>query len=119
MQASDPVLDPDVIASLKELGGEDEPELFVELVDLFLEDARAHLGFLSEALERGDALAIERTAHTLKSSCGNIGAKRLSRSCADLEQLGKHSRLEEAAELVRLAIGQYEEVRSALGAERA
>ena len=36
-------LDPEVIASLVELGGEDEPDLIVELIDLFLEDAAVRI----------------------------------------------------------------------------
>lgn len=111
-------LDLDVIATLKELGGDDEPELFLELVDLFLQDATAHLDGLQDALERGDPLALERTAHTLKSSCANLGAARMSRLCFELEQLGKARSLEGAGELVQQTVDSFASVSVALEAQR-
>ena len=50
------ILDMTVIDTLKSLGGDDEPELFIELVDLFLEDARGNFEALSRALDEVDAV---------------------------------------------------------------
>jgi len=100
------------------LGGDEEPGLFVELVDLFLEDARGNFEALRAALERSDAEALEHTAHTLKSSCGNVGALPLSRICFQLEQLGRARRLDGAAELVRNALDEFDQVCLALVSEK-
>jgi HPt (histidine-containing phosphotransfer) domain-containing protein len=113
------VLDMGVIATLKELGGDDEPELFVELVDLFLENAKTNFKALSEALDRADPQAMERTAHTLKSSCGNVGAVGLSEACFKLEQLGRAGRLEGAAQILANALREFDEVCLALNSEKA
>lgn len=113
------VLDRSVIEMLKSLGGEDEPELFVELIDLFLADAGRNFETLHAALDGADAETLERTAHTLKSSCGNIGAAGLSRICFKLEQLGRSGRLEGAAEILESAFAEFEEVCTALEGERA
>lgn len=112
------VLDMGVIATLKELGGEDEPELFVELVDLFLEDARGNFQNLRDALDRADAQGVERAAHTLKSSCGNVGATGLSATCFKLEQLGRAGRLDGALRLLEGALDEFEEVCQALNSEK-
>ena len=115
---TEPVLDPGVIAGLRELGGEEDPGLLVELIDLFLADAPAHLERLAESLAHGDAGGLERSAHTLKSSSANIGALYLSSLCRQLEAAGKHAALEGSRALVRETQQHFEHVRQALEALR-
>jgi HPt (histidine-containing phosphotransfer) domain-containing protein len=112
------VLDMGVIATLKELGGDDEPELFMELVDLFLEDARGNFDSLRAALDAADPRGVERAAHTLKSSCGNVGAVGLSATCFKLEQLGRARRLDGALQLLEGALSEFEQVCKALDSEK-
>ena len=112
------LLDMEVIEMLKALGGDDEPGLFVELVDLFLEDARGNFEALSDALERADPEALEHTAHALKSSCGNVGARTLSKTCFQLEQLGRARHLGGAAGLLEAALEEFEQVCLALISEK-
>jgi HPt (histidine-containing phosphotransfer) domain-containing protein len=112
------ILDMDVVETLKALGGDTEPELFVELVDLFLEDARGNFDALRDALDRADAEGVEHAAHTLKSSCGNVGALPLSETCFKLEQLGRARRLDGAAGLLESALDEFEQVCLALVSEK-
>jgi HPt (histidine-containing phosphotransfer) domain-containing protein len=107
-------LDMQVIASLKELGGEDDANLFFELVDLFLQDSRAHIGALERALEQNDVRSLERVAHTLKSSSANLGATNLSRLCFELEQRGRAGQMLGAGELLARAKTEYVHVKRAL-----
>jgi two-component system sensor histidine kinase/response regulator len=44
---------------------------------------------LREATEGGDAPSVERVAHTLEGSCGNMGATRMAAICAELEEAGR------------------------------
>jgi HPt (histidine-containing phosphotransfer) domain-containing protein len=111
-----PIVDSRVIQSLKELGGDEDPGLFVEVVDLFLGDAETKLHDLSRALASGDVKLLERTAHTLKSSSANVGALRLSRLCLEIEMLGRAARTDGAQELVGEAARLYAESRTALEA---
>ncbi len=53
---------------------EGDVELLRQLVELFREDSARHLRDLRAALERGDAKAIERSAHALKGSTSNFCA---------------------------------------------
>jgi HPt (histidine-containing phosphotransfer) domain-containing protein len=121
MKSSDheSVLDLETIATLKSLGGDDEPELFVELVDLFIADARNLIATLQRAVRERDLRTLECTAHTLKSSCANVGALSMSKVCLELEQLGREAKLTGAEGLVERAAEQYERVRIALDAQKA
>lgn len=114
----DPVLDSEVLNALKELGGTDEPDLFVEIVDLFIQDAEQQVTHLQGALASGDIRLVERIAHTLKSSSANVGALRFSKLCFELEQLGRAAKVEEAAALVRDVSSHYVDVRKALEAAK-
>ena len=80
------VLDLTVIQGLRELGGEDEPNLVLELIDLYLLDAPQRIAEIRHALATGDWKLLERAAHTLKSSSANIGARGLSQLCTELER---------------------------------
>ncbi len=111
------VLDQQVIASLRELSGEDEPSLFAELVQLFLEDTPDRIHQLSEALEANDAHSLERAAHALKSSAANLGASTLSGLFREIESVGRSQQLERAAALIQESRQEYERVQHALQAE--
>lgn len=79
------VLDDSVIAMLRELGGDDEPDLLEELVEVFLADAPGRIRDMRAAIDRGDLELLERAAHTLKSSAANLGALVLSEHARQLE----------------------------------
>ncbi len=111
------VLDHEVIASLRELSGDDEPSLFAELVQLFLEDTPDRIHQLSQALEANDAHSLERAAHALKSSAANLGASALSALFREIESFGRTKQLERAAALIRESRQEYERVQHALQAE--
>ena len=73
---------------------------------------------MRQALSQGDLRALQRAAHTLKSSSGIVGAKALSKGCEDLEMLCRSGSLNGAQELVARIDAEYGELRGALDAER-
>ncbi len=79
------LLDAEVIESLRELGGDDDPGLVQELIEMFLEDAPQRLDEMLQGLESGDYDLMQRSAHTLKSSAANMGAMVLSQVCKRME----------------------------------
>jgi signal transduction histidine kinase/DNA-binding response OmpR family regulator len=111
------VLDRTVIEGLKELGGEDDPELFLQLVGLFLEDTPRRMRDLVRALESQDADKLERAAHALKSSAANLGATSLSDLFKGIEAAGRAQDLPQAQPLVQQSEREFERVRAALQAE--
>ena len=94
------VLDMSVVDSLRALDEVGGASLFEELVELFIQDAAQQVRSLEQALGDGDARAIERSAHTLKSSSASLGATRMSELCFELERLGRAGRLDGAQGLV-------------------
>jgi HPt (histidine-containing phosphotransfer) domain-containing protein len=48
---------------------------------------------IGEAVQSGNAAAMTRAAHTLKSSSAQLGAARLSALCKDLETSGRADEL--------------------------
>jgi signal transduction histidine kinase/DNA-binding response OmpR family regulator/HPt (histidine-containing phosphotransfer) domain-containing protein len=117
MSETQPVLDQGVIASLRELGGDDDPGLFIELVNLFLSDTPERLRALGEAMEHRDPTALERAAHALKSSSANLGALELSALFRDIEAAGREKDLSRAAKLVARTQPEYQRVEAALRSE--
>jgi HPt (histidine-containing phosphotransfer) domain-containing protein len=85
MEAS---VDQEVLERLRRLQGEDDPDIVAELTGMFLKDARSRLEAVEEALQKGDAPAVERAGHALKGGSGSMGAKGMSGLCAQLEDVG-------------------------------
>jgi len=113
----DKAVDPEVLESLRELGGEDDPGLFLELIELFLEDTPQRMKQVEEALARDDADGLGAAAHALKSSCANLGALKLSELFKEIEFAGKESDLERARPLVNLSSEEYGRVEQELRAQ--
>jgi len=113
--AEDP-LDPEILASLRNLAGAGDPGLLEELVGLFVEDAEPRLAALREAIEAGDAGAVERSAHTLKGSAGNMGASRMSEAAARLQDAAAAGDLEGASGMLDELEAEYGRAKPALEA---
>jgi len=69
---------------------------------------------LKTAGESGDAGAVRREAHSLKSSSANLGATGLVALARELETLGRAGRLEDVPALTERAQRMYERVREKL-----
>lgn len=67
-------IDLDVIQELLDLCDEDDVGLIAELVELFLRDAPARVADVIDGCAQGDLARVERGAHALKGSAGNLGA---------------------------------------------
>ena len=85
------LIDRDV--ALARVGG--DVDLLKEIAVLFLEDYPRVLLELRGALETGDAKSIERTAHGLKGSVANFGARAVVEVAFLIEQLGRAGKLAE------------------------
>ncbi len=110
------VLDREVIEMLRDLGGEDEPELLAELVAVFLADAPQRLHDMQQGLAQGDYELLERAAHTLKSSAANLGARLLSERARELEAAARARSGERLKELATSCQHSFDEARQALNA---
>ena len=109
------VVDPAAIERLLEMTGGD-PEFLRELITTYVEDGAAQLIAMRDAVSRGDAEALVRPAHSLKSNSASMGAEGLANLCRALEADARAGRLDGAAERVSEATSEFEDVRIALDA---
>jgi HPt (histidine-containing phosphotransfer) domain-containing protein len=112
----DHVLDERILKELRDLGGEDDPGLLAELIDIFLQDAPQRMSEISNGLKCGDLKIVERAAHTLKSSSANIGALGLSSVCRQMEQIARERKSDGIQALVNQSQQMMKDVDSALRA---
>ena len=95
----------DVVAELRELMGQMGTQPLQHLNDVFQQSSQNHLQGMRAALEEGDAEDLGREARSLRGASGSLGAQRMARVCATIEEqaragdLGARGRL--AAELER------------------
>ncbi|MEG3881399.1 response regulator [Microcoleus sp. herbarium7] len=75
--------------SAKIVEGLREVEALDEAIDIYLETAPELLRGISAALYSADPLALRRSAHSLKSISGTLGAFRLFELCEELEIIGR------------------------------
>jgi HPt (histidine-containing phosphotransfer) domain-containing protein len=84
-----PLVDGDVIDDLRVVMEDDFPDL----VQTWLHDMPVQVGAVHAAGVSGDAQALFRGAHRLKSASGSIGALRLSELARRLELQGRQGNL--------------------------
>jgi two-component system, sensor histidine kinase and response regulator len=75
-------LDRPILDGLRAYGG---PRILVSTIDSFLQHAPQRLQSLADALGRGDLEQTTWAAHSLRGSCGTVGALGLAQACARLE----------------------------------
>ena len=78
-------LEASVLLSWRELNPDGWQEVVGEIINIFLEHGPRQHGVLLKAHSRRDRQGIAAAAHTLKSSCGNVGAMRASRLLETIE----------------------------------
>jgi HPt (histidine-containing phosphotransfer) domain-containing protein len=89
-------------------------DLFKEIAHLFLSEVPENLSKIRDAMERGDARALEQIAHYLKGSIGNFGAQRAHEAAYRLELLGREERVSEADEALCVLEKALEELEAAM-----
>jgi signal transduction histidine kinase/CheY-like chemotaxis protein/HPt (histidine-containing phosphotransfer) domain-containing protein len=91
-----------------------DPEILRDVIGVFLECGEKTAVQMREALDAGDARGVERTAHSLMGSLGNISAKPARGLAATLEQQAKGARLADAHETFVLLRGEMDRLQGAL-----
>ncbi len=116
--AFDTAINHEALRRFQTMMGEDNPDALADLIDGFLSEAPRLLEQIHQALAARDMPALQRAAHTLKSTSALFGAETLSSLCKELEAMAHAGTLDGADH----AIGRIEEelrrVRKALEQER-
>ena len=92
----------------------EDPTMFDEIVSLFISETDARLAKIRAALTAQDFSAAAQTCHTLRGSCGALGAERLAHLCSALEaSLGETATIQARA-LLSEADQEFSRVRQVL-----
>ena len=116
-KAMDEIIDPVVIAGLRQLHTPAQPNPLAEFIDLFLREAPAELDAMSEAVSKNDVTSLSRVisaASALKGSAGNLGARNLAALCEEIEQTAKNWLLTDAKPIIEQARQEFDRVRAVL-----
>ncbi|HEX2729257.1 MAG TPA: response regulator, partial [Rubrobacteraceae bacterium] len=113
------IINLDALNGLRQLQGEEEPDLLKELISLFLDDARERMEYLGKAIEQESAEKIQREAHTLKGSSSNMGAVGMVRILGEIEQAGASGELGPTPDLFAQLTAEFDRVHEILLEESA
>jgi HPt (histidine-containing phosphotransfer) domain-containing protein len=111
-------INPRVIGELRALGSGSNPRFLSEIIELFLKETTQRVAQLRKSLETRDAIGAERISHTMKGSCGNIGAARMSAMCDQLRTPLRQALWAEAEKVLAEIELEYGRVAEALEAEK-
>ena len=107
-----------MLSSLSLLGGDGTPAFLYELIDAYLEDCPARIAAIKEALAASDGALLNRAAHTLKGSSGNMGAVALAAQCDALQTAAMAPDFISAAAIAGTVLAEYAAVERELRAIR-
>lgn len=79
-------IDLSVLISLEDAQVDGEPDLIVDLIDLYLDEAPRRMAGMAALLAQRDWLSLARAAHSLKGCSGVLGAGRTPQLCEAVEQ---------------------------------
>jgi HPt (histidine-containing phosphotransfer) domain-containing protein len=108
-------LDPVVFGDLRSFTS---PGFLIEAIDRFLSETPARIEVLHDAVAKGDEDYFTRRAHSLRGSAAILGALRLMKLAAHLEERGLREPRDESAALLQSVELEFETVRAALLEER-
>ncbi len=116
-----PVVDLSALKELKALQHQGVPDLLEQVIKTYIETAPALLEQIGQGINRGDGKLLCQSAHSLKSSSGNLGAWTLATLCKDLEMTLKSSSVqdEQLSILFEMLKAEFEQVQRILCEELA
>jgi CheY-like chemotaxis protein len=106
----------DNIRTLQRPGAAD---LLERVITLYLDNAPRLVQSMREAIAAGDGDALQRAAHTLKSSSANLGALELAGLCKEMEVQARAGRLADPEQWIGRIEREYTRVCAALPREGA
>jgi HPt (histidine-containing phosphotransfer) domain-containing protein len=108
------VLDMSIIDELLSLSDDGDPELLVDLLHMFLQDAPTKVARIAKGLQAGDLTEVEHASHSLKGSSGNLGATHVQHVCESLQVASRKGEKEKIGPLVEQLLADYSLAEAAL-----
>ena len=91
---------------------QNDRELLIELLDIFLEDCPAKVNAIEEALEKNDFAQLRDIAHSMKGASGNISAKRIYELFLQIEQMTKNNDISAIPQCLKELDAQLQDLRA-------
>ena len=85
----------DALQRIRDAVGDDD-EIVADILQSFVDEVDGLLDRLAAAAETGDAVTLRRIAHTLKSSCRDLGDHVAADLCAALEHAARNGEIADA-----------------------
>ena len=114
---SNVAIDVTLLRGLASAQADGEPDLIVDVIDLYVKDAPRRLANMSTFLADGDLHSLSREAHCLKGSSATLGALVMTKLCQAVENFVRDRPWEIARPLSDLH-PEFLRVLEALSAER-
>ena len=80
---------------------EGDMELLSDIIELFKQDSVRQVAAIRDAIGKKQADDVRRAAHTLKGTCGNLGAPEAAATVLELERLAATGDLSRAQDILR------------------
>ena len=100
---------------LDSLGG--DVDFLSELVEAYLTSSPDLMGSMRQAIASGEAPALQRAAHSLKTGSASFGVLAFAAQCKELEEFAKSGELAGAKAKVTALEAAYDQVAAALQAK--
>ena len=94
----DDLLDVNTLNGVRALQSPQSPNILEQLFEIYRSTAPELLQSLNAAIKDGNCEVIRESAHSLKSSSGNIGARKIFELSAKLEDMGRDENIDGADE---------------------
>jgi HPt (histidine-containing phosphotransfer) domain-containing protein len=107
-----------VLASFEEVQLDDEPDIVIELIDLYLDDVPRRIEAMQTAIADSSEQSLKRAAHSLKGSSANLGVVRVAALCEELQVVNCDDGFQMSRALMARLDHEVERVRRILGVER-
>ena len=111
-------VDSQVIQAFRNMVGEDATDIFVELVNSYLQETPKVIQAMQAAVAQDDVALLCLSAHTLKSSSATLGASNLAGLCKDLELCCREAAPISLTAKVALVEVEFTRVKTALEVEQ-
>ena len=111
-------LDENIIAGIRLLQIEGQPDILTELIDLYIRDSKLMMASIHKTAEEKDHILLKRWAHSLKGASANVGARKLSSYLSILENQAANGSLLEISDTLSKVDTEYLNAYRALERER-
>lgn len=108
------VINMQAVNELVSLSDDGDPELLIDLIQMYLEDGPLKLHEITEGLTHHDWDRMERAAHSLKGSAGHLGAHLVQEDCDKLQLASRNQEATAAEAAVADLRGHFTDAEQAL-----